>query len=167
MPLSTITVADVMHADPPSIGLDEPVREALDRVTRSEFNCLVVVDEQQRPAGIVTEGDILRRVLAEEAPGGPYLRAILASDEAVLRHVRDAERAHGHRVRDLMTSPVATVTPGDSLQHVAEVLGTAPFRQLPVVRDGVLVGLVRSHDVMAPILRQHEEAERRLAGPGK
>ena len=70
MPLTTITVGEVMQDHPATIAADRPVREALEALLDSTHGCLVVVDSSQHPVGIVTEGDIVRRVLAEEVPGG-------------------------------------------------------------------------------------------------
>jgi CBS domain-containing protein len=157
--LTKITVEEVMQANPTTIAPDRPVREALDALLDSPHECLVVVDGGQHPVGIVTEGDILRRVLAEEVPGGAYLRAILVSPDSALDHLREEDRARGSTVADLMTSPVTMATPEQSLQETAQLFWVARFRQIPVVRDGVLVGLIRRRDLIEPIRRQHDEAE--------
>ncbi len=131
MPLTTITVGEVMQAHPTTIAADRPVREALDALLDSPHECLVVVDSGQRPVGIVIEGDIVRWVRAEEVPGGAYLRAILVSADSALDHLREAERARGSTVADLMTSPVTMATPEQSLQETARLFWVARFRQVP------------------------------------
>ena len=100
MPLTTITVGEVVQARPTMIAADRSVREALDALLDSPHECLVVVDSSQHPVGIVTEGDIVRRVLAEEVPGGSYLRAILVSADSALDHLRRHDVSidfHGRR----------------------------------------------------------------------
>jgi CBS domain-containing membrane protein len=54
------------------------------------------------------------------------------------------------RVRDLMSSPVVTLTQGQSLPLARELMGLTRTRHLPVVdRDGLLVGLVSHRDLLA------------------
>ena len=181
MPLTTITAAAVMHDDPTTISADASVQAALNAILSSCYECAIVLDDQRHPIGIATDGDLIRRLLANEVPSGPHLRRLLANEvpsgphlrwllestESVLRSAREIRRGRGQRVADLMSSPPISVTPDETLQRVAELFVEHEFKQLPVVSDGVLIGLIRLHDVVALIVRQHDDAERALGGsPG-
>lgn len=167
MPLTTITAAAVMHDDPTTISADASVQAALNAILSSCYECAIVLDDQRHPIGIATDGDLIRRLLANEVPSGPHLRWLLESTESVLRSAREIRRGRGQRVADLMSSPPISVTPDETLQRVAELFVEHEFKQLPVVSDGVLIGLIRLHDVVALIVRQHDDAERALGGsPG-
>ena len=159
MPLSSYSVADVMHTDVETRAPEEPLRPVLEAIVASRYGCYVVVDEQSRPLGIVTGGDLIRHMLADEAPGGAYLKAVLSSPEALARYVRESEHAHGDRVADVMTAPALTVDPDDSLQDVAHLFRTHRVRRFPVARDGVLIGIIRRLDLVGPILAILGEAE--------
>ena len=163
VPLNDVPVSQWMHEDVATFAADRPVREVLEATLDSPYDCAIIVDDQRRPVGIVTEGDAIRRVLAEEAPGGPYLRSILASPEAAIEYVHEAERAHGRTAAAVMTAaPLQTVAPTDSLLHVAQQFSSRGVRQFPVVDGDRLVGLITRRDVVREILAQHDEAERRL-----
>jgi CBS domain-containing protein len=152
-----------MHEDVDVFTADRPVRAVLEATLRSAYDCAVIVDDQRRPIGIVTEGDAIRRVLAEEAPGGSYLRAILASPEAAIEYVHESERAQGRTAADVMTpAPLQTVGPDDDLLQLAQRFGDAKVRQFPVVADERLIGVITRRDVVRAILAQHDEAERGL-----
>jgi CBS domain-containing protein len=148
-----------MYDDVQVLSPDDRMQVVLDTLPAAKYGCFVVVDEEGRPVGIVTETDVIRRVLAEEPPSGAYLRSITASYEAALRHVVEARRAHGVSVADLMTSPVVTVEADRSLHDAAAIFGTRPFKHLPVVRDGVLVGVIRGIDLIGPAIAALEESE--------
>jgi len=51
------------------------------------------------------------------------------------------------KIKDWMNSPVHTVKPRDSVAHARELLERYRINQLPVVRDGVLVGIVTDRDL--------------------
>ncbi len=158
MPLSKYKVIEVMQRDVASADPGDPMRQVFSDIATVEHGCLVVVDEQHRPIGIITDGDVIRMVLGEQVPGGHHLRAIMSSTEAILQHLEDVRRAHGDSVADCMTSPVVTVDEQDTLQRVAEIFAENHFHSLPVVRAGRLVGLVRRIDLLGPIMEVYDEA---------
>ena len=91
----------------------------------------VVVMEAGRLAGIFTERDVLRRVVA------------VRLDPAETR------------VRDVMTAPVLTVRPETVLEECQATMTERRIRHLPVMGPAGLAGLVSSGDVLA-----YEVAER-------
>ncbi len=85
---------------------------------------LVVTDAAGRIAGIVSERDVVRRLVDRGA-------ALL-----------DAP------IGDIMTASVSTCSPGDSLDDVMRVMTERRIRHLPVLRDGELAGIVSIGDVV-------------------
>ena len=160
MPLSKYRVLEVMQGDVASADPAGSMRQVFSDISTAEHGCLVVVDEQQHPIGIVTDGDVIRMALGEQVPGGHHLRAILSSIEATFRYLEDVRRSRGDSVADCMTSPVVTVDEQDTLQRIAEIFAENHFQSLPVVRGGRLVGLVRRVDLLGPIMQVHDEARR-------
>ncbi|SRR5579875_117508 len=51
------------------------------------------------------------------------------------------------KIKDWMNSPVQTVKPRDSVAHARMLLERRRINQLPVVRDGVLIGIVTDRDL--------------------
>lgn len=158
MPLRKFGVAEVMQRDVATADPAGPIRQVFSDIASSEHGCFVVVDQQHRPVGIVTEGDVIRMVLSAEVPGGHHLSAILSSVESIASRLESVKRAHGDVIADCMTSPVVTVDEQDTLQRVAEIFTENDFHLVPVVRGGRLVGLVRRVDLLGPIMRVYDEA---------
>ena len=92
---------------------------------------VVVLDDEGRLAGIFTERDVLRRVVAVRLDPAQTL------------------------VRDVMTTPVLTVAPETVLEECQATMTARRIRHLPVVGPTGLAGLVSSGDVLA-----YEVAER-------
>ncbi len=160
VPLSKYRVSEVMQRDVALADPAGPIRQVFTDIATAKHGCFVVVDERQRPIGIVTEGDVIRMVLSEQVPGGQHLLAITSSIEAIVKHFESMKRARGEIVADCMTSPVVTIDEQDTLQRVAEIFAENRFHLLPVVHDGGLVGIVRRVDLLGPILQVHDEARR-------
>ncbi|MCG8590446.1 MAG: CBS domain-containing protein [Proteobacteria bacterium] len=54
------TAADVMSTELETIGVDEPVEAAINRIGLGDIHSLVVLDDADRLAGIVTNRDLIR-----------------------------------------------------------------------------------------------------------
>jgi CBS domain-containing protein len=167
MVLSNYPVANSMHKDVETVRPDETLREAVRDVRIARYGCLVAVDGDGRPVGILTGGDLFRLLLSEQIPDAPYLRHIFASPDALLEHLHSVQAAASDRVADCMSTPLVTVEESASLEEVADVFDQRDFNQVPVVRDGRLVGLMLRVDLLDPLLEVHEQLQReRDAGGG-
>lgn len=91
----------------------------------------MVVTENGRVVGILTEKDIIREVLAR---GKNYKTA---------------------KVKDVMTSPVRTVNPETDITKGFEIMRDLDIERLPVVKNGKLIGIVTERDLVRiePALR--------------
>jgi CBS domain-containing protein len=118
------TAGDVMTRNPRSVSPDTPAREAAQLMKREDTGALPVVDaSSRRPVGIVTDRDLVVRVLAEGRT--------------------DA------RVADAMTANAHTVRENDDLASVMDLMAREQVRRVPIVDDrGELVGIISQADIM-------------------
>ena len=157
MLLEDYTVASLMRIDVPTVAPDRPLVEALELLDEGSEAFLVAIDGDVHPVGILTEGDALRLTLAEQLPA----EADVHEPPLTLPYLADAARLRrtlNQHVRGWMTAPVATAQTTDSLERVVEVLTAHNCRQLPVVREGALIGVVRRVELFRPIARLHRAA---------
>ena len=119
-------IGDYCRSEPVTAGADESIQEGAKRMDVSGVGCLVVVDDAQRPLGIVTDRDIALQVLRR------------GLDPA-------AESLEG-----VMSEPVVTVTDQAPIGVAARFMRDHGVRRLPVVaaETGALVGLVTSDDLV-------------------
>lgn len=109
---------------------DETARAAAQRMATRSVGSLVVVDGRERPIGIVTDRDLMLRVVAADA---------------------DARETV---VRDVMTGHAETLTEDASVEEALAAMRGGGVRRLPIVgRDGSLVGIVSLDDVIAQLAR--------------
>ncbi len=118
----SLKVEDAMVEDVVTIEADATVRKAVDLMNKHEIGCLIVVRDG-RAVGIVTERDMLNRVLAAS---------------------RDPEKT---KVSQVMTSPLIIAEPNMDLEEAARMMFKMKVKKLPVVSKGDLVGLITLTDI--------------------
>lgn len=97
-------------------------------------------------------------VLVREGDGA--LLGILSERDIVRALAKDGPVALAMTARQLMTANVHTVRPGDTINHALAEMTDRRIRHLPVVEDGMLVGMISIGDlVKARISQVEEEAE--------
>lgn len=118
------TVRDVMTKDPESVTAQTNPREVA-RIMRDEnVGVLPVIDEQRRLQGIITDRDLVVRVLAEDRQTAQF------------------------RLEDIMSREVEAVTEDEDIHEVLDVMGRKQVRRLPVVDEqDRLMGIVSISDI--------------------
>ena len=149
---------DIMTTDPITVPPETPIEAVAALMAERNISGLPVLDADGRLVGLVTDGDLMRRLSAKEDKPASFFAALLGAnaDQAMAY-----ARAHGRRVRDVMSTDLATVPEDATVEEVAHILETKRIRRVPVVRDGRLVGVVSRADllraVMAPVGSGAEE----------
>jgi CBS domain-containing protein len=118
----SLKVEDVMIKDVIAVDAVSTVKEAVEIMNKHEIGCLVVI-ERNKLVGILTERDILKRVLAA---------------------TKNPEKT---KVGEIMTTRVLTVSPTTDLEEAAKLMFENNVKKLPVVSEGKLVGLVTLTDL--------------------
>lgn len=102
---------------------NQPVSDAIAQLAAYNIGVLLVLGEDGKLAGIISERDIVRQLNNQ-----PDLLA--------------------KPVADVMTTEVVTCLPQDDLMSVAHVMTERRFRHLPIVEDGILLGMISIGDVL-------------------
>ena len=139
-------LASIMEADPYTLPAVTPVREVMRAFVDLKVGGLPLVDEQGRPAGFVSDGDVMR-YLADKHPliTGSYSLVEAANNQTF-----------DERLLELIELPVSVIASdklvsidaGSSLEEVCSLLATRRLKKVPVVRDGAIVGTVNRSDVL-------------------
>jgi len=121
-----VLVRDVMSKDVRVVRLDSSVKEVVATMNKFDIGSIVVV-QGDRPVGIVTERDILRRVVE------PCLAPEILS------------------ARQVMTSPLVTIRETASIDEAAELMAKKKVKKLPVMNEEKLVGIVTFTDIVTKV----------------
>lgn len=115
-----------------TVSPQDSVLEALKRMAESSVGAVLVMDGGEL-VGIMTERDYARKVVLQG-------RASATTP-----------------VSAIMTSPVHTVTPSQRARECMQLMTEQRFRHLPVVEDGVLLGVVSIGDLLKTVIEEQAE----------
>jgi CBS domain-containing protein len=116
-------IRDLMTTNPATVSPDDPVIEAA-RIMRDEDVGIVPILEGDRLFGTVTDRDITIRVVAE------------------------GTNAQSTPVREVASTQLVTIDPGQDLEEALRLMAKHQVRRLPIVEeDGRLVGIVAQADI--------------------
>ena len=114
------TVKEIMTTEVVTIDPNKTVFEAAELMSSKGVGCVIVVIKAF-PVGIITERDIVRRIVAKRS--SPDVK-----------------------VTEVMTKTVITTDPDTSLKEAARTMSTNKIRRLPVLKNNKLVGIVVASD---------------------
>lgn len=132
--------------------------DAAERMLGADVGALLVVNEAGEILGIISEADLVRRAEIDAAPGKSWLQCLLRSDAAT---GRESMSGRGLRVGDIMTGEVVTASEDTPLEGLVERLRRYKVKRIPIVRDGIPVGIVSRADLMRAVLSSETAAGRR------
>ncbi len=142
-------VRDVMTPDPVTIGAQQSIGTALARMRRGNFRRLPVLD-QGKLVGIITDRDL------RLAMNSPYVLREGWYDSYLMEHIE---------VRTCMTPNPVTIAPDCDLIEAVELMRTQKFGGLPVVQNGILVGILTETDLMDCLIKLLEKEATATVSP--
>jgi CBS domain-containing protein len=135
------------------------VREVAETLLKHHISAVPVVDDQGHLVGIVSEGDLLRRVEAGTEQRRPWWLLGLTRDETL---AEDYVKAHARRVEDVMIRRVVTAAPDTPLHEVATLLEKSAIKRVPIVENGELVGIVSRANLIQAVASARKALDIRL-----
>jgi CBS domain-containing protein len=152
-------VSELMTEKVLTIGPEAPVKDVAKILVANGISGLPVCDIERCVLGVISEGDILYKEHdpADGHIGGP-LGWIVYGTPNNARYVK----AHALTARKAMTAPAVTIAPWESASVAAEIMCERHVNRLPVVKDGLLVGIVTRADLVRAFIRTDAEIEREL-----
>ncbi|UCE11654.1 MAG: CBS domain-containing protein [Candidatus Thorarchaeota archaeon] len=119
----SMIVKDIMTVNVVTMPPDATVLEVAQAMTEMDIGSIVIV-ESQKPIGIITESDIVRRVTAER---------------------KDASLTSA---KEIMSTPLVHVTPNTALTEAMRVMARSGIRRVAVLKKDSLAGIITSRDLL-------------------
>jgi len=119
----SLQVKDVMVKSIITVEAEETVKKAAELMDKHSIGCLVVIN-YGNPVGIVTERDMLKKVVLERKDPGKT------------------------KIGNIMSAPLVTSPPQAEIRDAVRLMNERRIKKLPVIEDGNLIGLVSLTDVM-------------------
>lgn len=116
-------VRDVMAKNVKTVKTDDTVHAAVQKMNKFDIGSVIVVSSG-RPIGIITETNIMRRIVEPRM------------DPATVW------------AKDIMSSPLTTIDENTPLEEAAKLMVSKKITRLPVMKGDKLVGLISSTDIL-------------------
>ena len=122
-PSHSMFVRDIMSVNVVTMPPDATVFDVATLMSKMDIGSIIITDKE-RPLGIITEADIVKRVIAKE---------------------RDVKTT---AAREVMSSPIVHVEPGTALTEAMRVMARSNIRRVAVLKNDSLAGIITSRDLI-------------------
>jgi len=122
---SRMLVRDVMSSPVITVDEDATANRVAELMEKHELGCIIVTSKEGKPIGIITERDLVTRVLAKNVKPDTL------------------------KAKDVMTTPLITIEPDETISEAARKMSRLNIRRLGVVYKGQLIGILSSKDILA------------------
>jgi CBS domain-containing protein len=117
-------VKDAMSSPVVTTTEDAPTNLIAKLMDEKDLGCVIVTNKEGKPLGIITERDLVVRVLTKNLQPAAV------------------------KAREIMTTPLATIEPEATINDAARRMSRLDIRRLGVIYKGDLVGLISSKDIL-------------------
>lgn len=122
-------VEEIMSDHVVTVQRNVRVTQVANIMSKKKIGMLLVMDDDDKLEGVITDSDIISRVVALD---------------------KDGEKLFA---KDIMTEGVITIGSTSLVSEAAEVLSNYNLKRLPVLRDGKIVGVVSNTDIVKTLAR--------------
>jgi len=127
------SVSELMEKQVLTVDLNTSVLDCVKAMGKRKVSSAVVVSESDDALGIITERDLVTKVIADSLSPAKVL------------------------VRDIMSTPLITISPDAKMSDAAELMSEYMVRRLIVVNsNGNLVGIITARDLARVLAKQHD-----------
>lgn len=119
-----VFVRDIMSRPPITARDSDTAMTVAKLMAKHDVGCVIVVDRAGKPAGIITERDIVQRVASKN----------LTPSEV--------------KVTDAMSKPIIGIPPNTPVNEAAKQMNQSKIRRLAIIDDGKLVGILTMKDIL-------------------
>ncbi|MGG5886042.1 CBS domain-containing protein [Falsiroseomonas sp. HC035] len=144
---------DLMTPDPISFPPETPIQVVARAFAERGISGAPVVDAEGRLVGMVTEGDLLRRLAAPLDKPESWIATLLAP---AAKQADRFARTHGRTAADVMTRGAVSAEEDMPIEKLAQAMEQRNIRRIPVVRGDRLVGIVSRADLIRALLQPPE-----------
>jgi len=142
-------VREIMTTDVATVRQDTSVNDIAKLMHEHDISGIPVVDDARHVVGIVTELDMIVRNTRLELPAFIQILDLARIPLEMPGHYRNRLRHMlGASAGDIMTEEVVTISPDAQMEDLAETMVKRRVNPVPVIENGVLVGIASRADLI-------------------
>lgn len=121
---SRMLVKDVMSSPVVTMEEEKSINLVAKLMDKNRLGCIIVINKEGKPLGIITERDLVARVLAKNVKPDTI------------------------KAKEIMTSPLITIEPNTTINEAARKMNRLDVKRFGVIYKGELVGLISNSDIL-------------------
>jgi CBS domain-containing protein len=147
--------AEVMESHVVSVRPETTVCDVARELVARKISAVPVLEDDGKLVGIVSEGDLIRRVESgTERHRSWWLELLTTSEQLATEYVK----SHARYAGEVMTRQVVTVEEDTPLAKIAHLFEHHNIKRVPVVRNGKMVGIVSRLDLLHVLANLHSKS---------
>lgn len=144
-----IVATDIMTREVVTVSLDTPVSRVAETLAGQRFGSLPVVDEERHVHGIVTEEDLVERLVELHLPRHITFLGSIIYLENPQRFTEEAQKILAVTVKEIMDTTVPFVRPDTPVQVIAASMLKDDLRRMVVLdSENHLAGIITRADIV-------------------
>ncbi len=148
-------VGEIMTEPVITVSKDRTLEEVAHIMLKSKVGGLPVVDNEGKIVGLVTESDFSAKehAIPFSRNYAPQLFGEWMSKEGINKAY---EAARSIEVQEVMSKPAITIGEDDTVAEAVRRMLERRVHRLPVVRDGIPIGIVSRHDLLKMVVQKFQ-----------
>lgn len=139
---------EVMHTNVLTGKPENSIQELIRMMLNFNVSMLPIVDDNLKVLGVVTEGDIIYRAYSDGEPVDVGV-AFLGKLREMIKSIN---KRSGTTAREVMTEELFTASEDTPISEIASMMVREKIKNVPILADGKLVGLVSRRDIMRLVM---------------
>jgi CBS domain-containing protein len=155
-----LTAREIMSSPVVTVEPSTPVRKIAAIFAEKGISAVPVVDSFGAPVGMVSDGDLIGRAERDRMARRSWWLGLIYN-EKLLKETspEEAETIRERTAQEIMSTPVITMSPNNSVSEAAHLFSSYKIKRAPVVEDGRLIGMVSRADLVRALLMEMEPIE--------
>jgi CBS domain-containing protein len=145
---------DVMTLHVITVGPEMNIRAVANTLVKNKISAVPVVSIDCKLLGIVSEGDLIRRVEAGTENRRSWWLDLFTPSNTL---AAEFAKSHAQKAKDVMTRDVITANPGTRLRVIANLLEKHRIKRIPIVENDRVVGIVSRANLVQVLAGQKAE----------
>lgn len=122
--ITSIPVSEIMIKDVKTLNLNESSQEAVEMMAKFSISGIIIVDNDENPVGMVSEGDLLKKVFHRK------------------------KNSNDVKLKEIMSKGLTTISPNLSVGEVGLIMKKKNISKLPIVKNKKIIGYVTKSDLL-------------------
>lgn len=146
---------DIMNTQPEHCQLNTPIADIIERFANENIDYILVLDEEQRLRGLITESDLIDQQASLHVPTVMMIFDMVLP-LGVEKFEHEIARLQALTAEELMNRDIKTITLDADLDSIAATMSDGNAHHLPVIHDDSVEGIINSRDVIRALGKRHQ-----------